>query len=171
MKCFKKMVVGIVLLVGGNFLSNAVYAQDGEVEVTEEQIIAYAQLMDTIEVMKLAIVDTIESMVKSNEAIEATRYNELNDQVKTVEDVETLEEASEEEKAFLVEVIKTKDAMVESIKTVNRDKAIAMGEGGRVYKRVKEAIASDDEAKATFEAEKSKLEAMRTPEPEEESVE
>ncbi|MGK7390232.1 MAG: hypothetical protein ACNS60_07770 [Candidatus Cyclobacteriaceae bacterium M2_1C_046] len=131
--------------------ANTSFAQEGEVEITDEELRRYAITMDSIERMKGNIVAVMTTMVQENEEITGTRYNELN---KIIDDSVALVQAgaTEDEIAFVRSVVLKKDEMTEEINATFKTLAIDfIGEGGRTYKKIKSALASDEEVKERYE--------------------
>lgn len=144
-RVFKLFLVLFVFTLG----SNVAFAQDEE--VTDEELMRYAVTMDSVEKMKQNIIDMMTAAVEGNENITGARFNELSsiieDSVKLV-----AANATEDEINFIVLVKEKKDSMTADINTTFKSLAIDyIGDGGRVYKRVKSAIAKDPEVKARYE--------------------
>lgn len=146
MKRFTKLST-VSFILGLLFSVNAI-AQD---EVTDEELRRYALLQEVIDVMKKEISVEVNELIKAQEGIDGKRYLEL---AKAKGDESKLQEleAKEFELKFLEVVDNLKEERTESIKTVNQELATKMlGDGGKVYKKVKSAISSDDAVKARYE--------------------
>lgn len=146
MKNFLKLFLVLIACTLG---SNMAFAQDEE--ITDEELMRYAVTMDSVERMKQNIIAMMTLEVEGNENISGARFNELSsiidDSVKLV-----AANATEDEINFILMVKDKKDKMTEEINTTFKSLAIDyIGEGGRVYKKVKTAIQKDPEVKARYE--------------------
>ena len=149
---FKTFVVAFFAFVAS--LSN-VNAQSAE--VTDEELEKYAIMEDSIDAMKKNVNVVINNMIKENENITGQRYLDLSSADSTK--LKSLN-ATEEEIAFVQEVQATKDSLVQEINTTFQSLAKDyLGEGGRVYKKVKTAIQSDADVKARYEAKLDEVKA------------
>jgi hypothetical protein len=136
-------LVMMVTLVG---VSNA-----QEVEISDDELMRYAVVMDSIEVMKDNVKEVISEMVSSNEDMTGTRYNELS---KIIEDTDKLAatEATETEIAFIKSVKEKSDEMTQGINSAFQSLAVNyIGDGGRVYKKIKSALKTDESVKERYE--------------------
>jgi hypothetical protein len=136
-------LVMMVALVG---VSNA-----QEVEISDDELMRYAVVMDSIEVMKDNVKEVISEMVSSNEDMTGTRYNELS---KIIEDTDKLAatEATETEIAFIKSVKEKSDEMTQEINSAFQSLAVNyIGDGGRVYKKIKSALKTDESVKERYE--------------------
>ncbi|MFZ1805761.1 MAG: hypothetical protein WAU36_00975, partial [Cyclobacteriaceae bacterium] len=70
----KIKVLFLFLMV--SMMSTMAIAQDDA--ITDEDLKKYAVAMDSIEIMKGHLIETITEMVKGNEEVSASRYNELS---------------------------------------------------------------------------------------------
>ncbi len=72
-------------------------------EITDDDLRKYAEVMDSVEVMKQTLLSDISTKIKSNGKMKISRYNQLN---KAVDDEAKLKElkATPEEIAFIKEV-------------------------------------------------------------------
>ena len=130
-------------------LVNSAKAQD---EITDEQLRKYAVLQEVIDLMKKDISTEINAMIKAQDGITGKRYVEIS---KTKGNEAKLVElnATDLEVKFLQLTNDLKNNRTEAIKTVNSAIATKMlGEKGKVYKRIKGALASDEALKARYDA-------------------
>jgi len=147
MKTIKRAVLATLFL--GLIIANSAKAQD---EISEEQLRKYAVMQEVIDLMKKDISTEINAMIKAQEGINGKRYVEIS---KTKGDEAKLAElnATDLEKKFLKLTNDLKNGRIDAIKTVNTALAIKMlGEKGKVYKRIKGALASDEAVKARYDA-------------------
>ncbi len=133
---------------------NVSQAQDDDA-ISDEDLQKYAVAMDSIDNMTSTLIETISEMVKSNENVSASRYNELS---KIIDDEAKLTEAeaTEEEKEFVRAVAAKKDEETakinEAFQSLARDYI-----GAKSYNAIKKALASDEEVKTKYEAIKAEL--------------
>ncbi|MEQ8424620.1 MAG: hypothetical protein RIA63_07905, partial [Cyclobacteriaceae bacterium] len=97
----------LFLFLAMSVIGTVARAQD-EDTISDEDLTKYAVAMDSIENMKGTLIETISEMVKSNENVSASRYNELN---KIIDDEAKLTEAeaTPEEIEFVKSVAIKKD--------------------------------------------------------------
>ena len=136
------------------FNSNA-KAQDES--ITDDQLRKYALMQEVIYIMKKDISVELNLMIKAQDGMTGQRYKEL---AATKGDQSKLDaiEAKEFEVKFLELTDQMKTERTEVLKMVNSELAKKMvGEKGRVYKRIKEAIKTDADLKAKYEEIKSGL--------------
>lgn len=146
----RKSLNGLVVLILTMLASHAVFAQDEE--ITDEQLRRYALLQEVIDVMKKEISVELNEMIKAQEGMTGQRYKELaatkGDDAKMAEI-----KAQDFEKKFFQLTEDMKNERIEAIKTVNQELATKMlGERGKVYKRVSDALKTDADLKARYEA-------------------
>lgn len=147
MKSFMKPFFALMALI---FTSNFAFAQD-EAAVTDEELRKYAVAMDSVERMKQNIIDWMTAEVENNENMTGTRFNDLS---KIIDDSVKLAEANatQQEIDFILMVKTKKDKMTEDINTTFKSLAIDyLGEGGRNYKRIKDAISNDPAVKEKYQ--------------------
>ncbi len=147
MKTIKRAVLATLFL--GLILANSAKAQD---EITDEQLRKYAVLQEVIDLMKKDISVEINAMIKAQDGISGKRYVEIS---KTKGDEAKLAalNATDLEVKFLQLTNDLKNDRTDAIKTVNTELAIKMlGEKGKVYKRIKGALASDEALKTRYDA-------------------
>ncbi len=147
MKTIKSAVLASLFL--GLILANSAKAQD---EITDEQLRRYALLKEVIDLMKKDISTEINAMIKAQEGINGKRYVEIS---KTKGDEAKLAElnATDLEIKFLQLTNDLKNDRTDAIKTVNTAIATKMvGKKGKVYKRIKDALAADEAVKARYDA-------------------
>lgn len=134
--------------------SHVSQAQDDDA-ISDEDLQKYAVAMDSIDNMTSTLIETISEMVKSNENVSASRYNELS---KIIDDEAKLTEAeaTDEEKEFVRAVAAKKDEETakinEAFQSLARDYI-----GAKSYNAIKKALASDEEVKTKYEAIKAEL--------------
>ncbi len=149
------MKINVLLLIASMMLaSNVSQAQDDDA-ISDEDLQKYAVAMDSIDNMTSTLIETISEMVKSNENVSASRYNELS---KIIDDEAKLTEAeaTDEEKEFVRAVAAKKDEETakinEAFQSLARDYI-----GAKSYNAIKKALASDEEVKTKYEAIKAEL--------------
>jgi len=131
--------------------ASGVRADDNE-EITDQELWKYALLNEVIEQMKKDISTEINEMIANQEGIDGKRYVEL---AKANGDEAKLSElgATDFEKQFMELVEKEKEDRIEAIKTVNQELATKMvGDKGRTYKAIKEALQGDADLKSRYES-------------------
>lgn len=139
----KILVVCFTLCMTGTLVK----AQDET--VSEEDLKKYAIAMDSIENMKSTLIQTITEMVKSNENVSASRYNDLS---KIIDEEAKLKEANatEEEIAFVKSVATRKadeTAMInETFQSLAKDYI-----GVKTYNSVKKALKDDPAIKEKYD--------------------
>jgi hypothetical protein len=124
------------------------FSQDAT--VSDEELSKYATAMDSINEMTAAVKILIADMVKSNESISNSRYNEIS---KIIDDNAKLEEAkaTPEEIAFVKEVAQKKDEEMAKINQAFQSLAKDYV-GAAVYNKVKKALASDADLKTKYDS-------------------
>mgnify|MGYP007060370738 CR=1 FL=1 len=129
-------------------ISTVVSAQDDA--ITDDDLKRYAVAMDSIENMKTHLIETITEMVKGNEDVSASRYNELS---KLIDDEAKLKEAeaTEIEIAFVKSVAAKKEEETAKINAAFQSLAIDYI-GAKTYNAVKKALQEDAAIKAKYEA-------------------
>ncbi|MCB0489979.1 MAG: hypothetical protein R2820_06720 [Cyclobacteriaceae bacterium] len=139
----------LVLFLTACFVGNVARAQDDE-GISDEDLKKYAVAMDSIENMKSTLIETISDMVKSNENVSASRYNDLS---KIVDDEAKLQEAeaTQEEIDFVKSVAAKKEEETakinEAFQSLARDYI-----GAKTYNAVKKALKDDADLKAKYTA-------------------
>jgi len=153
MKKFSKLVMcsmALALLFNSN-----VKAQDES--ITDDQLRKYALMQEVIYIMKKDISAELNLMIRTQDGMSGKRYKEL---AATKGDQSKLDaiDAKEFEIQFLELTDKMKTERTEALKMVNSELAKKMvGEKGKVYKRIKEALKEDADLKAKYEEIKSGL--------------
>ena len=127
---------------------NVAWAQDDA--ITDDDLNRYAVAMDSIENMKASLIETITEMVKGNEEVSASRYNDLS---KIIDDTTRLAEAeaTEVEIEFVKSVAAKKEEETAKINAAFQSLAIDYI-GAKTYNAVKKALKEDAEIKAKYEA-------------------
>lgn len=137
------IVMGLVF-----FTVQPVLAQDEE-SVTDEELHKYAIVMDSIETMKENLMADITDMVQNNDALSASRYNEL---YKVIGDSAKLSEAgaTAEEIAAVMKVQQLKNdgtqEINEAFQSLARDFL-----GAATYNKVKKGLSADGELKEKYQ--------------------
>lgn len=129
-------------------ISTATRAQDDA--VSDDDLRRYAVAMDSIEQMKKNLIETISDMVKGNENVSASRYNDLS---KIIDDESKLTEAeaTETEIAFIKAVAAKKEE--ETAKINETFQSLAKDYVGvKTYNAVKKALKEDDTVKEKYNA-------------------
>ena len=124
-------------------------AQD---EITDADLTKYALMQEVITYMKKDISVEINAMIKAQEGMTGQRYQELS---KTKGDADKLASvnAEEWEIKFLEQTNSFKEERIEAIKTVNTELATKMvGDKGKTYKAIKDALSNDADVKARYDA-------------------
>lgn len=118
--------------------------------ITDDDLNRYAVAMDSIENMKASLIETITEMVKGNEEVSASRYNDLS---KIIDDSTKLAEteATEVEIEFVKAVAAKKEEETAKINAAFQSLAIDYI-GAKTYNAVKKALKEDEEIKAKYEA-------------------
>lgn len=151
----KIKVLFLFLMV--SMMSNMAIAQDDA--ITDEDLKKYAVAMDSIESMKGHLIETITEMVKGNEEVSASRYNELS---KIIDDETKLTEAeaTEVEIAFVKSVAAKK--IEETAKINEAFQSLAVDYiGAKTYNAVKKALKEDEEIIAKYKALTEELAASK----------
>ncbi|HLT74259.1 MAG TPA: hypothetical protein VKZ68_04215 [Ohtaekwangia sp.] len=119
-------------------------------KITDEDLRKYAVVMDSVNSMKKALLTKMSDMVKNEEGMTNARYNDLSKAIKDEAKLKELK-ATEEEIAFINSVteVKNKGAadISETFQTLAKDYI-----GVETYNEVKNALASDTNLKARYEA-------------------
>jgi hypothetical protein len=147
MRKISLMLTGVFMML---LSANVVQAQDGE--ISNENLRRYALMMEVVEAMKQEISDNTNQMIKDQEGMTGQRYLEL---AKAGGDAAKLDamEAKDFEKKFMEIVTNMQEERKEAISSVVQVLATKMlPEGGKKYKEIKEALSSNEEVKARYEA-------------------
>ncbi|MEZ4945817.1 MAG: hypothetical protein R2804_09830 [Cyclobacteriaceae bacterium] len=151
----KIKVLFLFLMV--SMMSTMAIAQDDA--ITDEDLKKYAVAMDSIESMKGHLIETITEMVKGNEEVSASRYNELS---KIIDDETKLTEA--EATDVEIEFVKSVAAKkVEETAKINEAfQSLAVDYiGAKTYNAVKKALKEDEEIIAKYKALTEELAASK----------
>lgn len=151
-----KIKVLFLFLMASMMSSMAVAQDDG---ITDEDLKKYAIAMDSIENMKGHLIETITEMVKGNEDVTASRYNELS---KLIDDETKLAEAEATELEIeFVKSVATKKAE-ETAKINEAFQSLAVDYiGAKTYNAVKKALKEDEEIIAKYKALTEELAASK----------
>lgn len=131
-------------------LSLSATAQDDKIKVTDEELMKYATLMDSVNEMSASVRLQLSDMVKSDTTMNAARYNDLSkiigDEAKLVE-----AKATPEEIAFVKSVAARKDEETAKInsayQTLAKDYVTVP-----VFNKVKKALAADPGLKTRYDS-------------------
>ena len=132
-------------------LSFAASAQDEEIEITDEDLKKYAVTMDSLETMKSNVKNVMAEMVKANEDITNSRFNELRNAIDDTDKLAELE-ATEEEITFTQSVIDKKDELAGLIKPTLSDMVKNYIGSVKMYNAIKKGLKADEELKARYDA-------------------
>jgi hypothetical protein len=145
-----KNLKSIFLLVLGMIVSLGAMAQDEE--ITDEQLRRYALLQEVVDIMKKEISVELNEMIKAQEGMTGARYKELAATKGDEAKMATIG-AKDFEKQFFQITEDMKNDRIEAIKTVNQELATKMlGDRGKVYKRIGDALESDAALETRYEA-------------------
>lgn len=139
-----------LLAVLSFFTFSSVSAQENSEQVTDEELKKYAVMMDSVDTMRAELLESISEMVKNNEEITATRYNELSGIIKDEAKLAAAK-ATPEEIAAINKVIKARDDGTVKIQEVFVSLAKEYV-GAASYNKVKKGLASNPELKSRYEA-------------------
>ena len=129
----------------------AAQAQDDADYLSDENLRRYAVMESVIDDMKSEISVVVNDMIKNQDGITGNRYNELAKG--------SGEAASDFEKKFMEQIEGVKEDRIDAIKQVNQIMATKMlPDGGKAYKAIKEALASDEEVKTKYATIKAEVE-------------
>ena len=139
-------VLSVLFFILGSFLT---FAQEPD-PVTDEELTKYAVVMDSVEHMSSALMETITELVKNNDQITAARYNDI---YKIIGDESKLAEqnATPEEIAAVKEILAVKDEGTSKIQETFKTLATEYI-GAATYNKIKKALGSDPEIKSRYEA-------------------
>lgn len=148
-KFFMTVILGIMWMSS--------WAQDESAAVSDDDLKRYAVMMDSIDEMRISLLAEISEMVKNNEKISVTRYNDL---FKIIDNDEKLaaENATPEEVAAIKEVQARKDAGTTEINDAFKSLAKEYV-GASTYNKVKKALGDDTEVKSKYQAMLTELKA------------
>ena len=145
----KKVKLLFAVLVMTVMSTGIVHAQD---EISDADLRKYALLSEVIEYMKKDISIELNEMIKAQEGMTGQRYKELA-ATKGDETKLTAIEAKDFEKKFLALTTDLKNDRTDAIKSVNSELATKMvGDKGRVYKKIRAELKTNEELKARYEA-------------------
>lgn len=151
-------------------MSSTVFAQDEEIEITDEDLKKYAVTMDSLDAMKENVKDVMSDMLKSNEDITIARYNELNDAIGDEAKLEELE-ATEDEVAFIQAVIDKKEELTAEIKPTLSTMVKDYIGSVKMYNAIKKGLKADDDLKARYDVIMEEVKASRDGTEDEEETE
>lgn len=148
-KFFMTVILGIMWMGS--------WAQDESAAISDDDLKRYAVMMDSIDEMRISLLAEISEMVKNNEKISVSRYNDL---FKVIDNEEKLaaENATPEEVAAIKEVQARKDAGTTEINEAFKSLAKEYV-GASTYNKVKKALGDDTEVKSKYQAMLTELKA------------
>ena len=137
-----------------SFFCIALQAQD-DTAITDEELERYAIMMDSIEEMKADLMAEITEMVKNNDSISVSRYNDL---FRIIDDEAKLQEANAtaQEINAVRKVQERKDAGTAEINEAFQSMAKEYV-GASSYNKIKKALNADTELKAKYQGMLDKL--------------
>jgi hypothetical protein len=142
----KFKVLSVVFMIA---MAASAYAQDAAA-VTDEELKKYAVAMDSISELQAELNGSIKTMVTTNQAVPAARYNELfkiiNDEGKLLEAGATAEEIS-----FVKQVIAKREEGTTKIKQTYQLLAKDYV-GASSFNKVKKALATDESLKTKYQS-------------------
>jgi len=146
MKGIKMLTMLLLVIV---MAGNRAMAQD---EITDGDLRKYAVLNLTISYMKKDISVELNKMIKAQEGFTGSRYKELSaakgDEAKLADAGVT-----EFEIKVLANISKMVDGRKDAIKETNSVLAKKMvGDNGKAYKKIKEALKADEDMKTRYDA-------------------
>ncbi len=133
------------------------WAQEESAAVSDDDLKRYAVMMDSIDEMRISLLAEISEMVKTNEKITVSRYNDL---FKIIDDQDKLaaENATPEEIAAIKAVQARKDEGTTEINDAFKSLAKEYV-GASTYNKVKKALTADTAAKSKYQAMLDELKA------------
>jgi len=144
------MKLTVILILAAFGFAFPAFSQDDKATVTDEELMKYAEVMDSINEMTASVRIMLSDMVKENDSISAARYNELS---KIAADDAKLAEAkaTPEEIAFVKEVAAKKSEETakinEAYQKLAKDYVTVP-----VFNKVKKALANDASLKTRYES-------------------
>lgn len=167
----KRLMVLAFLMVG--LLNLNVYAQEEkEEEITEEELVKFATMEDSVMAFYEAKNEELVEMIKNNEVIDdAGRYNDIKAAWGNEEKLAEIELTPEEKTAYediLASMSTLSDEVRElKISLIKNDEIL----GVATYNKVNKAYKEDPEVKEKVDSLTADLKAKRTPKEEEEEKE
>jgi hypothetical protein len=141
----KFKVLSVVFMIA---MAASAYAQD-VAAVTDDELKKYAVAMDSINELQAELNGTIKTMVTSNPAVSATRYNELfkiiNDEGKLLDANATTDEIN-----FVKQVIAKREEGTTKIKQTYQSLAKDYV-GATAFNKVKKALTTDETLKTKYQ--------------------
>jgi hypothetical protein len=141
----KFKVLSVVFMIA---MAASAYAQDAAA-VTDDELKKYAVAMDSINELQAELNGTIKTMVTSNAAVPAARYNELfkiiGDEGKLLDANATTDEIN-----FVKQVIAKKEEGTAKIKQTYQSLAKDYV-GATAFNKVKKALAADEALKTKYQ--------------------
>jgi hypothetical protein len=126
------------------------FAQSPSLAVTDEELMKYATVMDSVNEMSASVRLELADMVKGSSVMNTTRYNELS---KIIDDPAQLEaaKATPEEIAFVKEVTSKKEEEMTRINSTYQSLAKEYVTAP-VFNKVKKALTSDPKLKHRYDS-------------------
>jgi hypothetical protein len=141
----KFKVLSVVFMIA---MAASAYAQDAAA-VTDDELKKYAVAMDSINELQAELNGTIKTMVTSNPAVSAARYNELfkiiNDEGKLLDANATTDEIN-----FVKQVIAKREEGTAKIKQTYQSLAKDYV-GATAFNKVKKALTTDETLKTKYQ--------------------
>lgn len=149
-KMFKKMKVALIAAAALFFSVGSLMAQD-EAPVADEKLEAYVVVMDSVEVLRVQLSDTIKALIVGHDLMDGGRaYNAIKsakgDTVKLAEEGISPEQIAAYEE--LQQQIETKQAELNEIFSEMVKEHVGVSE----YNQIRKGLRSDDELKERYEA-------------------
>jgi len=140
----------IIILLAAISFAQTGFGQEGKTAVTDDELKKYAEVMDSVNEMTAEARIKLTEMVKENDSISATRYNEL---IKVINDSTQLAtvKATPEEIAFVKQIIAKREEETAHINKVYQSLAkdyVTLP----VFNKVKKALAQDASLKSRYDA-------------------
>lgn len=137
-----------------SFVAFSSMAQD-DTAITDEELERYAVMMDSIDEMKADLMAEITEMVKNNDSLSVSRYNDL---FRIIDDEAKLAEANATP-AEIRAVKKIQDRKESGTQEINDAFQSLAKEyvGASSYNKIKKALTADAELKAKYETMLDKL--------------
>lgn len=164
----KRLMVLAFLMVG--LLNLNVYAQEEkEEEITEEELVKFATMEDSVMAFYEAKNEELVEMIKNNEVIDdAGRYNDIKAAWGNEEKLAEIELTPEEKKAY-EDILTSMSALSDEVRElkislIKNDEIL----GVATYNKVNKAYKEDPEVKEKVDSLTADLKAKRTPKEEEE---
>ncbi len=145
---FRNALMATFFLVG--VAQTGAIAQDQDTAITDEELTTYAIVMDSIEVMKLEINDTINAMIQNEELMQrGRRFVEIRGAAGDSVKMKEINVTAEELAAYDV-IQDVKSQMAADLNT-NVNELVKVELGPAAYNKINKALRSDPEVKKRYE--------------------